>query len=62
MSCISARRPDHDHHSPVKMAHCEHPQFAIVPAGVGEIQRIAAEDLCGILKIKPTRCKQSSRV
>jgi hypothetical protein len=44
------------------MAHCEHPQFAIVPAGVGEIQRIAAEDLCGILKIKPTRCKQSSRV
>jgi hypothetical protein len=32
------------------MAHCEHPQFAIVPAGVGEIQRIAAEDLCGILK------------
>jgi hypothetical protein len=34
------------------MAHCKHPQFAIVPAGVGGIQRITAEDLCGILKIK----------
>jgi hypothetical protein len=41
------------------MADREDAQFAIVPAMVGEIQRIIAKNLGGILKIKPAVRKRN---
>jgi hypothetical protein len=42
------------------MADREHTQFAIVPAVVGEIQRIAAKKLRSIFEIKPPLRKRNS--
>jgi len=47
------------------MADSKHSQFAVVPAIVREIQRIAAKDLCSILKIQPAlrkRCGALDRI
>ena len=41
------------------MADRKHPQFGVVSADVGEIQRITAKDLCGIFKIKPAFRKRN---
>ena len=59
MPCNSARRPDHDHHASAEMADREDAQFAVVSAIVGEIQRIPAEQLSRIFKIKPALRKRA---
>src|ERR1700730_10350800 len=60
MPCSSARRPDHDHHASTEMADRENAQFAVVSAIVGKVQRITAEKLSRIFKIKPALRKRDS--
>jgi hypothetical protein len=59
---ISALRPDHNHHASAKMADHKHSQFAVVPAIVGEIQRIAAKDLRCALKSSPRSASVVARL
>jgi hypothetical protein len=44
------------------MADCKHPQFAVIPAIVREIQRIAAKHLRCVLKIQAAFRKRRGRL
>jgi hypothetical protein len=58
----AAWRPDNDHHTTTQVPNRDDPRFAVVPAIIRKIQRVAAKDLCCIFEVEPRSASVMARL